>query len=251
MTGSESAERPIRIERPYRVRFEEATPDDTPRSAVYLAFAQDCAWQHSALLGFDRDWYRDRGLFWLVRAIQLDVLLPGVTYETLSVSTEVLGFRRVGARRQSRIVDASGRLLARAEIDWVMTNERGMPTRLPPEFPELFGARLGAFEMHRVAPSEAPDEATERRFTPARRDLDPMDHVNNSVYLDYFEEALEAAGQAELLESTPRRYVLEYVGAAGRGAALIGRVWQAEGGGWLYRLSREDGTELLRACVAA
>lgn len=250
MTDHGDRSKLVRIERPYRVRFEEATPDDDPRPAVYLAFAQDCAWQHSALLGFDRAWYQQRRLFWLVRAIQLEVLLPAAAYETLTVSTEVLGFRRLGARRESRVVDAAGRLVARAEIDWVMTNERGIPTRVPGEFPELFGTPLESFDIRRVPLPEPPAGATERRFRPARRDLDPMDHVNNSVYLDYFEEALEAAGQVELLRATPRRYTLEYVGAAARGASLVARTWEGEGG-WFYRLSREDETELLRARVEA
>ena len=46
------------------------------RTAVCLAWLADIAWQHSTLLGFGREWYSERGLFWLVRAIRLDVLRP-------------------------------------------------------------------------------------------------------------------------------------------------------------------------------
>ena len=56
---------PYRIVRPYRVRFEEATAAETMRTAIYLAWAADIAWQHSTLLGFDRAWYAERGLAWL------------------------------------------------------------------------------------------------------------------------------------------------------------------------------------------
>jgi len=65
---------PQRIERGYRVRFDEAGPDGNLRTGGYLRFAQDLAWIHSQSAGFDRAWYDERGLFWLVRGVELDVL---------------------------------------------------------------------------------------------------------------------------------------------------------------------------------
>jgi acyl-ACP thioesterase len=102
------------------------------------------------------------------------------------------------------------------------------------------------FEMLKVCLPEVPSDAADRRFHVRRRDLDPLDHVNNSVYVDYFEEALEVAGQSELLGATPRRYELEYLAAAGHGERLLDRVWRVDGG-WAYRLCRDDGTDLFRA----
>jgi acyl-ACP thioesterase len=100
--------------------------------------------------------------------------------------------------------------------------------------------------MLKVCLPEVPAEAAERRFHVRRRDLDPLDHVNNSVYLDYFEEALETAGGQRQRNAMPRRYEMEYLAAAGHGGALVDRVWPHDGG-WGYRLYREDGTELFRA----
>ena len=54
---------PYRIVRPYRVRFEESTASETMRTAIYLAWVADIAWQHSTALGFGRDWYSERGLY--------------------------------------------------------------------------------------------------------------------------------------------------------------------------------------------
>jgi acyl-CoA thioesterase FadM len=218
------------------------------RTAVYLAWVADIAWQHSTELGFGRQWYADRGLGWLVRAIQLDLFRPTPTYAGVLVSTRVLGYRRVAARRESEVRDSAGALLARAEIDWVMTNERGIPTRVPQEFERFVAGETRPFEMHKVALPAAPPNAFERRFHVRRRDLDPLDHVNNSVYVDYLEEALEGAGQGELLRATPRRYVLDFAASAARGERLTGRAWPQDGG-WAYRLSREDGAEVFRARV--
>jgi acyl-ACP thioesterase len=237
---------PYRIVRQFRVRFDESTATETMRTAVFLAWLADVAWQHSVLLGFGRDWYSQRGLFWLVRAIRLDVLAPLRTYDTVHVSTQVVAYRRVGARRHSEVRNASGELLARADIDWVMTNERGIPCRVPEDFHRFVVDRAATFEMHKVALPEAPPGASERRFHVRRRDLDPLDHVNNSVYLDYFEEGLDAAGQADLLAVTPRRYVLDFASSAERGELLVGRTWPDERG-WVYRLTRDGGADIFRA----
>jgi acyl-ACP thioesterase len=239
---------PYRIVRPYRVRFEEATANESMRTAIYLAWAADIAWQHSTELGFGREWYAERGLYWLVRAIQLDVLRPIPTYAGMLVSTQVLGYRRVAARRESEVRDPSGELAARLLIDWVMINERGIPTRVPEDFLQFVAAETPAIEMHKVALPAAPPDAFERRFHVRRRDLDPLDHVNNSVYVDYLEGTLEGAGQGELLEATPRRYALDFAASAARGELLVGRAWPHDSG-WAYRLSREDGTEVFRARV--
>jgi acyl-ACP thioesterase len=239
---------PYRIVRPYWVRFEESTPSETMRTAIHLAWAADVAWQHSTLLGFGRDWYSERNLFWLVRAVRLDILKPIATYANVMVSTRVVGYRRVAARRESEVYDPSGELLARLQIDWVMTNERGIPTRVPADFRRFVAEQTATFEMLKVCLPEIPAEAVERRFQVRRRDLDPMDHVNNSVYLDYFEEALELSGELELPGAMPRRYDVEYLGAAGHSELLVDRVWRHDGG-WAYRLCREDGTDLFRALL--
>ena len=240
---------PLRIVRPYRARFEESTSKETIRAAIHLAWVADAAWQHSTLVGFSREWYEAQNLVWLIRAIRLDVLRPIAPYSTVMVSTRVAGFRRVASRRESEVFDPSGELLARVQIDWVITNARGIPTRIPAEFLRFVADGASTFEMLKVCLPEAPSSAVERRFHVRRRDLDPMDHVNNSVYLDYFEEALDLAGQGDLLGVTPRRYEVEYLAAAAHGEPLVDRVWPHDGG-WAYRLSREDGTELFRARLA-
>jgi len=240
---------PYRIVRPYRVRFEEATVAETMRTAIYLAWAADVAWQHSTELGFGRDWYAARGLFWLVRAVRLDVLRPIRTYENVFVTTQVTGYRRIAARRHSDVLDAAGGPLASLEIDWVMTNKRGAPTRVPEQMMEFLADQSSTFDMMKVSLPETPPDAAERAFVVRRRDLDPLDHVNNSVYLDYFEEALETAGQGRLLATAPQHYEIDFVASAERDDRLVGRTWPLDDG-WAYRLSRNDGTEIFRARFA-
>jgi acyl-ACP thioesterase len=70
------ASTPLVHEARYRVRFDEAGPDGRLRTSGLMRYAQDVAWQHSTALGFGRDWYLERGLTWLVRSAELEVLAP-------------------------------------------------------------------------------------------------------------------------------------------------------------------------------
>jgi acyl-ACP thioesterase len=244
-----TAHAPTRIEVPVRVRFDEAGPDGKLRSSGLLRYVQDVAWIHSEGAGFGRDWYGERELMWLVRSIVLDVE-DAVEYgTTLSVSTEVLGFRRVWARRRSEVAraDEPGSRVATVLIDWVLLGPNGAPTRVPSEILGAFPVELPSFEPTRVALPSA-DDAVRHTLSVRPRDLDPMAHVNNAVYLDYLEEGVEQAGGADLLTRLPRRYRLEYILPAEPGAHLRGDVGRIESG-CSYRLGDESGRELFRGVV--
>ena len=88
-----------KYEAAYRVRCDEAGPDGRLRTSGLLRWTQDLAAQHSDALGYDRAWYRERGLTWLVRTAELEIGAP-IRYGAEVVgSTRVVGFRRVWSRR--------------------------------------------------------------------------------------------------------------------------------------------------------
>jgi acyl-CoA thioesterase FadM len=120
-----------RCSAPYRVRFDEAGPDGRLRTSVLLRYAQDLAWFHSAERGFDRAWYAERGLAWLVRAAEVAVLAPVHVGDGLVGTTQVVGWRRVWARRRTTFTDVTGDVVAWVHIDWVLLDARGAPTRVP------------------------------------------------------------------------------------------------------------------------
>jgi acyl-ACP thioesterase len=239
-----------RIETPIRVRFEECQPDGEIRASTFLRYAQDAAWVHSDAAGFGRDWYLERGLTWLVRCVELDVLEPSGPGDTLSVSTEVVGLRRVWARRRGEVLGPEGALVAVVLTDWVMTGPGFVPVRVPAEFFKVFPAVPEGFEPARVPLPPTPAEAYLRRFHVRRSEIDPMAHVNNAAYVDYLEESLAEAGAGAALDLRPRRYRLEYQQAAEPGAELVGASWR-DGKSWAYRLSDASGVDLLRARFSA
>ena len=238
----------IRI--PYRVRFDECTPAGVARTSSLLRYAQDVAWVHSERLGFEREWYAERGLAWVVRSAELRVEQAVALGETIDISTAVTGFRKVWARRRTEARAADGSLVCWAHTDWVMTGLNGMPARVPAEFPVAFGVPPGGFEPVKVDLGPAPADAAGFAFVVRPQDLDPMGHVNNAAYLDYLEEAILATDPAAVAElaALPRTLRIEYVLAAAPGARLTGVAW-GSGADWRYRLTDADGRELLRATV--
>jgi acyl-ACP thioesterase len=238
-----------RIERVYRVRFDEAGADGQLRSSGYLRYAQDLAWIHSENAGFGRDWYGERGLFWLVRGVELEILDDVEYGSEIVVSTEVVGFRRVIARRRSEFRQSgTERIVAEAITDWVLLRD-GRPVRPPPDILEVFAATTAEFTPLRAGLTQGSEHDTNpKSFVVRRSEADPMGHVNNAGYIDYLDEhyleAFDAPVDARL--PTPRRYRAEFVDSAVPGTTVHASGWQA-GPGWAFRLSGDDGRDQFRA----
>jgi acyl-CoA thioesterase FadM len=249
--GSFSGTAPATAVVPYRARFDECGIDATLRASALLRWAQDVAWIHSERLGFGREWYAARQLAWVVRGMVLNMAAPIPMGATAEVATSVVGFRRVMARRRTEVRLADGRLAAHADTDWVMTDTtRGLPMRVPAEFPAMFSVGADGFEPTRVAIEPVPVGAVRRLFSVRPHELDPMAHANNAVYVDWLEEALLAAEMGAALSALPRTYRLEYLMAAAPDSSLVATAWTTDTGA-RYQLSDEAGRGLLRAELSA
>ncbi len=236
---------PMRHTASYRVRFDEATPRGQLRGSALMGYAVDVAWLHSEALGFPRSWYRDRGVAWLVRAIEARVLAPIADGESVTVTTRLTGYRKVMARREMDVTGPGGDRRALIVVDWAMTDGRA-PVRIPSDFDRAPIDGPGPFTPIRVDHPPGPPDAAVVRFSPRLRELDPMNHANNGVYLDWLDEAITAGPDGEAATiAVPRTYRLEYLRPAEPGAALVSTAWR-EGPGWAYRLADADGADLLR-----
>ena len=229
----------------YRVRFDEAGPDGLVRTSTLLRYAQDVAWRHSEQLGFDRGWYQARGLGWVVRGCELELHERIPMGHTIRVSTAVVGHRRIWARRLGECRLADGRLAARVTTDWVLLDARGRVVRIPADFGLAFTNPEVESELLRVpVPPGEPAASISLAVRPS--DLDPLDHVNNAVYVDWLEEALDAAGWQGGTSTLPRVSRLEYLASAERGDAVAVDLHGAPDA-WIARIRRPDGAELVRA----
>jgi acyl-CoA thioester hydrolase len=221
------------------------------RTSSLLRYAQDIAWRHSEDLGFDRSWYAERGRWWVVRSVELEVLAPVAMGRTLRVATAVIGHRRIWARRRGEFRLADGTLAAVASTDWVIVDERGRILRIPGDFGAVFPNVELDGEIIRVAPPLPGPDAKRLGLRVRPQDLDPMGHVNNAVYLDWIEEAVLEAGDPAAATAIPRRVAIEYAASAEPGDELEAAAWQADGGWWVRLTRPADGASVLRARLGA
>ena len=233
------------------VRFDECGRDGRMRAAALLRHAQDVAWLHSERLEYGRAWYEARGVGWVVRGIDLLIDQPPHSNEVITATTSLAGFRHVMARRHTRLFTASGRVIADAAIDWVMTDAEGRPSRFPAEF-EAFVERVGATFLPMKIPAIPPDGAITRTVEiPLRTsDIDPLGHVNHAAWLEIVEEALAAAAP-EQLAAARRRIRLEYLAVTEGTRALVQISQQSENADLRVDVRDEHGVSLLRALFTA
>jgi acyl-CoA thioesterase FadM len=239
------------FEADYRVRFDEAGPDGSLRTSGYMRYAQDVAWRHSDALSFGREWYAERALTWLVRAAELAILEDVPMGTVLTAMTRVVGMRRVFARRRGEFRLPDGRLAGWVHTDWVMIDGRGALTRIPPIFGDMFGGESMTGQVGRLALPPTPAGVRRRTFRVRPHELDPLDHVNNAVYLDWLEEAVLASAGDDVgrsaMSALPRHYRLEYPMAADGSMEIEAAAW-ADDGGWSHRVAdASTGQDLFRA----
>lgn len=250
---------PRRFEAEYRVRFDEADANGLLRPSGFLRYAQDIAWLHSEAAGFGRDWYAERAVQWLVRDVDLRILAP-VTYgDRLTVSTEVVGWRHVWARRQA-LVRRGDTDVALVETDWVLLGRDGRPARLPDEI-AAFLASGQTFARRRLELGPAPTDASRLVTTVRPADVDPMRHLNNAAYLDLIDGAAATlADDAPAASGAPAaaasgapaaaRYRVSYLLPAPAGATVEVACWPAPDGSVACGIHDDAGVELTRASVS-
>ncbi len=163
-------------------------------SANYLRWMQETAFDASAAAGYDFSRYNELGHYWLIRATEIEYLRPLLYDERVSVRTWIGDFRRVSSRRMYEFcLEDSGEVCARAFTDWVFLNAA---TQLPASIPAQMKRD---FYPEGVPASFPPRQPFPKQPNPpagifiARKqvewkDLDPMQHVNNAVYMEYANE---------------------------------------------------------------
>jgi acyl-CoA thioesterase FadM len=242
------------------VRFDETDARARLRPSGYLRYAGDMAWRHSEAAGFGREWYAERSLSWLVRNVALHIR-GAVTYgDALTVSTGVIGWRHVWARRQAvmRRVEATdepdaGEAVAVVHTDWVLLGHDGRPARVPDQIAAWFAAEQ-TFERNRVLLPEPPVDATRVATRVRPSDVDPMGHMNNAAYLDVVDEAtaqLPVVSEEGAPDDRPVGclYRVGYLQPALPGALLDVAAWRPNATSIACRIC-DGSTELTRVLIS-
>ncbi|HEY3248691.1 MAG TPA: acyl-ACP thioesterase domain-containing protein [bacterium] len=212
----------------FQVRYDECAVDGTVRASALLRYVVETAFAHSADKGFPLDWYDSHRLHWLVRRMRLELLQPVSYGAGLTVTTEVVGFRRIWARRRNRIADQAGARLGDATMDWIFTDGRGRPARVPLEMETAFPGVSERMDLEHLEVGSQPSGLPADEYLIPAHQVDPLGHMNSAAYVDLFDDALVALGVD--VQARPAVYELEYFRAPRLGERLKRYVWEDRGG---------------------
>lgn len=175
------------------VRSYELRSDGNVGHAVFLQWFQETAFEASASRGFGMKEYDEMEAVWIMRGIDVEFLVPARYLEEVEISTWVSDFHRVRSHREYQAHSATGHvLLARARVDWVYLDATTfVPRRIPAAMSNLFEPN----QELALVPVKWPDLSTGKslgHFETTRRvqgyELDQMQHVNNSIYVNWIEQ---------------------------------------------------------------
>ena len=245
--GGDASPRPMPARAPYRVRFDECGPDGLHPDVGPAALR---AGPGRVPLG--GPWLRAR----LVRRARHHLAGPrgrgrGRRPDRLGAelvgTTQVVGWRRVWARRRTEFRDADGTLVALGpRSTGSCSTRRGAPTRIPAEFEPVFGAPPATFGLARVdlGRRRRPRRARSARRSGRRSSTRWTTSTTRSTPTGWTRRSWRPAAAAAV-RAVPRLARLEYARAAEPGASVDAEVWR-DGDAWSCRLGDADG-DLLRA----
>lgn len=180
--------------RNFRIRHYECDALGHLNNANYVRYMQETAFDASAAAGFDQEKYDQLGHYWLIRETDIEYLKPVGYGDTATVKTWVIDFHRVRSRRAYEFsLSGSGEKVARAITDWVyLDSTTSKPATIPKELIDAFfpggpPANIPPRSKFPIHP-EPPDGKFETRIPVTWQYLDPVQHVNNAVYLGIIEE---------------------------------------------------------------
>ncbi len=213
-----------------RVRSYELDRNGQVRHAAFLRWFQEAAFEASASLGYGMKEYDAMGAAWLMRGIDVEFLQAAHYPEEIEIKTWVSDFHRVRSHREYEARRASDRaLLARARADWVFLDSKTFALRrVPAEAVALF-APNGQPALEPIKWLDLRAGESLGHFETTRRvqqyELDWMQHVNNTNYLNWIEQQVHDAWRAwgrDAAELDLVRHYIEYrQGAVGDDSLLL------------------------------
>jgi YbgC/YbaW family acyl-CoA thioester hydrolase len=188
---------PPRYEHRFQVRSYEVGADAEVRPDTYLNYLEEAGVRASASLGYDFNWYAINKRLWVARKLFIEYYHPARLNDEISITTWISETRRVQAYRKYEMRRATdNELLLRARHMWVYLNaETLLPTRMPAEFAVNFDPDEASdptqIDMANLVPLAMPSPNYHMDDDRVRyAELDQNKHVNNAVYVQWSEQAI-------------------------------------------------------------
>ena len=210
------------------------------KASRLLAFLQDIAGEHSAILGTDQNTLMDKNLFWAVIRHRVQITRMPRSGEKLRLETWPMPTTRTAYPRSTIAYDEAGNECFRSISLWILMDEKSRAMVLPGKSGVEVGGLLRGCELS--APSSLiPKEMGEYEERIVRyTDLDINGHMNNCRYLDWVEDLLPGIFHQQ---NEMREFTLCYMSEV-REKEAVGLYWDLADGPILsVEATRKDEAE--------
>jgi len=226
-----------------RIRSYQVGPGDRLTFTSLFQLLQESAYLHAEMLGWGYQMLQDKGWFWLLSKMKVEILQAPLWNEELRIQTAPYKPAGLWAPRDFLIHNKKGDLLCRATSHWLLVDKENKRP-LPPA--KLFGDLtfehedgLCALPFSRIRGEM--DETSLDSRTVYTSHLDQNGHMNNSRYVDFVMDSLSIDEQMQI-----KGLEIHYLQEAFTGDTLD--VFRGEDSGHqTLRVLRRDGKDVLSA----
>lgn len=210
----------------FKVRSYEGDRNGVLKPQALLNYFEEAAQQHARELGFGYEDILKRKQFWILSRLKAEIVRPPVWGDTVTVETWPKSVHRLFALRDYtlNLHDSDGEPIVRATSAWLLMDaETGRPLRpekhLPPGPLRDNAARHAIDEPPgKLSPPEEGEGEAAEAVQVKYSDIDVNDHVNNSVYLRWLDDAVRTRRPELQLSSLELNFLKE--AAAGIGVRI-------------------------------
>ena len=157
-----------------------------------LKFFENNAVMQSESLNVGLDYYREKGVIWVLHKWDVKINRMPDFKETVTVTTQPYSFNGFYAYRYYEIFNSSGDKIITAKTEWLFIDtSKRRPIKINEEMYNKYGLtgdENKPLQIRNINPPQNVDE--EKTFTVRRSDIDTNRHVNNIQYVAWAMEAV-------------------------------------------------------------
>ena len=184
----------MKIKSTHTISYFETDSTYMAKLSFLFQHLQNAAVMHSEKAGYQMDQLIQGGQGWVLNKMEMKIIRYPRYAETIDIATWSRGMKGVKAKREF-LVSANGDTLIAASSVWIFVDSVHMKIiRIPEDMESNYTIHADIALNENLEKWRAVKDVTmdfQQNVTTRSSDYDPMGHVNNTVYFDFLETAIQ------------------------------------------------------------